>query len=444
MTRAKSLAPPLLTRPATATSSQQKPLAHAELSEVAVRLIRGRYTLGLLLVALLTIGAGGFIQFIVSFQTRSANLVNIAGRQRMLSQRSTLFASQLVILSAAQRPATRQALRDALALMERSHLGLMNGDPELRLSGSPSPTLRAMYFAAPLEVDRRVRDFLRSGRELLALPDAALRSDLPQLQLMLVAARGPLLSALDTVVRSYAAESETQVATFQIVEAGIVLLTLSVLMLEAIYIFRPLEREVGKQTRDLIRAHDETIEGWSRALDLRDRETEGHSLRVKTMTVRLASLAGMKESALMHVRRGALLHDIGKVGIPDAILLKPGALDETEWEIMRRHPRYAADLLEPIEFLRPALEIPLYHHERWDGNGYPTGLSGESIPFSARLFAVVDIWDALRSNRPYRAGWDAARVRAHISDLAGSHLDPQAVKLFLDHERLILEGLYSD
>jgi HD-GYP domain-containing protein (c-di-GMP phosphodiesterase class II) len=123
--------------------------------------------------------------------------------------------------------------------------------------------------------------------------------------------------------------------------------------------------------------------------------------------------------------------------------LKPGKLDEAEWEIMRRHPRYAADLLEPIEFLRPALDIPLYHHERWDGAGYPSRLHGENIPFSARLFAVVDIWDALRSDRPYRAGWDTGRVREHVRDLAGTHLDPRVVALFLENEALVLEGLYS-
>ncbi len=142
------------------------------------------------------------------------------------------------------------------------------------------------------------------------------------------------------------------------------------------------------------------------------------------------------------MRRGALLHDIGKVGIPDAILLKPDKLTPEEWVVMKRHPTYAHDLLYPIEFLRPGLDIPLCHHERWDGQGYPRGLQGAQIPFSARLFAVVDIWDALRSERPYRAAWTVDRVREHIRSLSGNHLDPVVVQLFLEHELSIVDGLY--
>jgi putative nucleotidyltransferase with HDIG domain len=169
----------------------------------------------------------------------------------------------------------------------------------------------------------------------------------------------------------------------------------------------------------------------ARALDLRDKETEGHSLRVTEMTVQLARAAGMAEEALVHVRRGALLHDIGKMGIPDAILLKPGRLDDQEWEIMRRHPTYGYELLAPIAFLRPALEIPYCHHEKWDGTGYPRGLRGEAIPLAARVFAVVDVWDALLSDRPYRPGWPLHKVLDHIRSGAGSHFDPRVVTSFL-------------
>jgi HD-GYP domain-containing protein (c-di-GMP phosphodiesterase class II) len=427
-----------------ATTAKKSPRGREWLFEdSAPRSIRRRYTLGLALIALLTIVAGVFLQLVVSTQERNANVINVAGRQRMLSQRATLFASQLIFAPAQNRAASREALRDALNLMERSHNGLIRGDAELRLIGQPSPAIRALYFGAPLEADRQVRAFLRLGRALLDAPDARLTQSNPQMRAMLQAAHGPLLTALDTVVKRYATESEEEVSTLQLLEAGIALLTLTLLALEAIFIFRPLERDVGRRTKELVRAYDETIEGWSRALDLRDRETEGHSVRVKTMTLRLAELAGMCESELTHIRRGALLHDIGKVGIPDSVLLKPGKLDDAEWEIMRRHPRYAADLLEPIEFLRPALDIPLYHHERWDGAGYPSRLYGENIPFSARLFAVVDIWDALSSDRPYRAGWETDRVREHVRDLAGTHLDPKAVTLFLENEALVLEGLYS-
>ncbi len=183
---------------------------------------------------------------------------------------------------------------------------------------------------------------------------------------------------------------------------------------------------------DLGQAYEATIEGWSRALDLRDQETEGHTQRVTEMTVKLARAAGIPEEEILHIRRGALLHDIGKMGIPDSILLKPGKLTDQEWVIMRKHPVFAFEVLSPIDFLRPALDIPLYHHERWDGTGYPYGLSGEDIPLGARLFAVVDVWDALRSDRPYRPAWPEDKVIDHIRRGCGSHFDPQAVRIFLE------------
>ncbi len=182
---------------------------------------------------------------------------------------------------------------------------------------------------------------------------------------------------------------------------------------------------------NLMQAYDKTIEGWSRLLDLRDKETEGHAERVTHMTVRLAAGMGLSEDDLVYVRWGALLHDIGKMGVPDNILLKPGALDDQEWEIMRRHPGYAYEMLSPIQFLRPALDIPYCHHEKWDGTGYPRRMAGEAIPLAARLFAVVDVWDALRSDRPYRKGWPEAKVREHIQAQSGTHFDPRAVEAFL-------------
>ncbi len=178
-------------------------------------------------------------------------------------------------------------------------------------------------------------------------------------------------------------------------------------------------------------AYDATIEGWSRALDLRDKETEGHTQRVTEMTLKLASLMGMSESDLVHVRRGALLHDIGKLGVPDNILLKPSALTDQEWALMHKHPQYAYDMLAPISFLRPALAIPYCHHEKWDGSGYPRGLKGIEIPLSARIFALVDVWDALRSDRPYRPGWSTNEVLEYIRVNAGTHFDPQVVRLFI-------------
>jgi response regulator RpfG family c-di-GMP phosphodiesterase len=181
---------------------------------------------------------------------------------------------------------------------------------------------------------------------------------------------------------------------------------------------------------ELTLAYDTTLEGWARALELRDKETEGHAQRVTTMTLRLAQAIGLSEAEQAHIRRGALLHDIGKMGIPDSILLKPGPLTEDEWRVMRKHPTYAYDLLAPIRFLRPALDIPHYHHEKWDGSGYPHGLKGEAIPLAARIFAVIDVWDALRFDRPYRKGWPEEQVLAHIQAGSGTHFDPRVVAAF--------------
>ncbi|GIV62955.1 MAG: hypothetical protein KatS3mg045_0294 [Bellilinea sp.] len=189
--------------------------------------------------------------------------------------------------------------------------------------------------------------------------------------------------------------------------------------------------DAQRSNRNLLQAYDATIEGWTRAIDLRDKETEGHTQRVVELVMRLCRKAGMSEDLLVHVRRGALLHDIGKLGIPDAILLKPGPLTDEEWIIMRRHPQYAYEMISPIEYLRPALDIPYCHHEKWDGSGYPRGLKGEQIPLAARIFAVVDVWDALTSDRPYRPAWSKERALAYLIEQKGRHFDPQAVELFL-------------
>lgn len=182
---------------------------------------------------------------------------------------------------------------------------------------------------------------------------------------------------------------------------------------------------------DLAQAYEETLEGWSRAMDLRDRETEGHTQRVTQMTLAIAQSMGLTDTELMHIRRGALLHDMGKMAIPDGILLKKGALSEEEWQIMRRHPEFAHDMLRSISFLHQALEIPYCHHEKWDGSGYPRGLKGEEIPLSARIFAVADVWDALRYDRPYRKSWSAEKVLEYIREQSGKHFDPRVVDVFL-------------
>jgi putative nucleotidyltransferase with HDIG domain len=197
--------------------------------------------------------------------------------------------------------------------------------------------------------------------------------------------------------------------------------------LENALLFEDLQRS----NSNLESAYNATIEGWSRALDLRDRETEGHSLRVTELALKLAHSFGMNEDQLINVKRGSLLHDIGKMGVPDSILHKPGPLTEDEWHTMRQHPQFAYDLLSPISYLQQALDIPYCHHEKWDGTGYPRGLKGEEIPLAARIFAVGDVWDALTNERPYRPAWPDSKAIEYIRENNGSHFDPKVVELFL-------------
>lgn len=187
-----------------------------------------------------------------------------------------------------------------------------------------------------------------------------------------------------------------------------------------------------RSNAELSMAYDATIEGWSRAMDLRDKETEGHTQRVAELTLRLATSLGISKESLIHIRRGALLHDIGKMGISDTILLKPGPLTDSEMEVMHQHPNYAYTLLSPITYLHQALDIPYCHHEKWEGTGYPRQLKGEQIPLAARLFAVVDVWDALLSDRPYRLAWSISKVVQYIQDQSGMHFDPRIVKTFMN------------
>jgi PAS domain S-box-containing protein len=193
--------------------------------------------------------------------------------------------------------------------------------------------------------------------------------------------------------------------------------------------------DLQRSNEELQIAYDSTLEGWSKALDLRDRETEGHTIRVTEKTAELAKKMGIPDVELTQIRRGSLLHDIGKMGIPDAILLKPGPLSEEEWAIMKRHPVYAYELLAPIAFLRQALDIPYCHHERWDGRGYPRGLKGEQIPLSARIFSVVDVWDALMSDRPYRKAWSPDEVHNYLREGIGTQFDPVVIDAFFACER---------
>jgi PAS domain S-box-containing protein/putative nucleotidyltransferase with HDIG domain len=192
-----------------------------------------------------------------------------------------------------------------------------------------------------------------------------------------------------------------------------------------------LYEQTSLQAHELKQAYDATLEGWAHALELRDKETQGHSLRIANMTLKLAKRLGYKDEDLENVRRGALLHDIGKMGVPDTILLKPGSLNEEEWVIMQKHPVYAYQMLIDLPYFKQALDIPYAHHEWWDGSGYPRGLKEKEIPLIARIFAIVDAWDALISDRPYRKAWLKRNALSHIIDQSGTHFDPEVVNTFV-------------
>ena len=190
-------------------------------------------------------------------------------------------------------------------------------------------------------------------------------------------------------------------------------------------------KDLQRSNTELNHAYDSTLLGWAKTLELRDEETKGHADRVTNNAVGLAEALGIDEEELKFIKWGSLLHDIGKMGVPDSILLKPGKLSEEEWVLMRQHPIYAYNTLSGIDFLKKSLDIPYAHHEKWDGTGYPRGLTGEEIPLPARIFAIVDVWDALTSDRPYRKAWSEKKAIAHLQEQAGKHFDPEVVKAFL-------------
>ena len=233
-------------------------------------------------------------------------------------------------------------------------------------------------------------------------------------------AKGKLLGVLEVFNREPLEGNDTWLQFLEILGGQVAI------AIEDVSLFSELQRK----HEQLLDAYDRTLQGWARALALKEDETEQHSQRVTDLTVRVARIMGISGQELEHVKRGALLHDIGKIGIPDSILLKPAPLSEQEWEIMKKHTIYAFEMLSPIEYLRPAIDIPYCHHERWDGSGYPRGLKGEQIPLAARIFAVVDVWDALTSDRPYRKAWSREKAMEHIKQQAGKHFDPKVVKAF--------------
>jgi response regulator RpfG family c-di-GMP phosphodiesterase len=234
-------------------------------------------------------------------------------------------------------------------------------------------------------------------------------------------AREQLIGVLNLFTRTIYSPADDEVDFLKLVSAHLSLAIDSTLMFN----------DLQASNLEMTKAYNSTLEGWSRAMDLRDRETEGHTLRVTELSEKLAKQMGIPEEYLIHVRHGSLLHDIGKIGVPDSILLKPGPLTKREWVVMRRHPEYARDFLMAIDYLYPAIDIPLHHHERWDGNGYPDHLVGEAIPLAARVFSVIDVWDALTSDRPYRTAWPSEKALEYIQQESGRYFDPEVVKEFL-------------
>ena len=235
-------------------------------------------------------------------------------------------------------------------------------------------------------------------------------------------AKGELVGVLEVFNRS---RLEPDLEWLNFLDA---LARLAAIAIDRLNLFNDLE----KSNVELVQAYDATIEGWARAIELRDGDIEGHSRRVVKLSLNLAQKMGVTGEALIHIRRGALLHDIGKMAIPDGILLKTGKLSDEEWLIMKKHPVYAYEMLSSIQYLLPALDIPYCHHEWWDGSGYPRELSRESIPLAARIFAVVDVWDALQSDRPYRDAWSKAKTTDYIKKLSGSQFDPRVIKAFFE------------
>ncbi len=263
---------------------------------------------------------------------------------------------------------------------------------------------------------------LQKSNPVFSDPDFALTEKFVSYYAFPLIAKGQLKGVMEVFFRSYRSAEKEWVDFME----SLALQT--AIAIENLQMFE----ELQYSNLELTQAYDATIAGWSRAMDLRDKETEDHTRRVTEMTINMARAMGINEHEIVHMKRGALLHDIGKMGVPDHILLKPGSLSPDEWVIMKQHPVFAYEMISPIEYLKPALDIPYCHHERWDGSGYPRGLKREQIPLSARIFAVIDVWDALSSDRPYRKAWTTDRILDYISEKSGTDFDPKVVKKFLE------------
>lgn len=264
----------------------------------------------------------------------------------------------------------------------------------------------------------RVAQWQKEGRDVPGTSSLSQYSDLYTIPLI---SKGNVLGVLGVFLKDTEIRGPQWIKDLEMIGGQIAI------ALDSLNLIRSLEE---KQT-ELLKAYEETLEGWAKALALKEEETEEHSRRVTALTVELAKEMGIKGEELVFVRYGALLHDIGKIGIPDAILLKRGSLTEEEWAIMKMHTVYGYRMLNRISYLRGAIDIPRYHHEKWDGSGYPEGLKGTEIPLPARIFAVVDVWDALTSDRPYRKAWSKKEAMDYIKEKSGVEFDPRVVEVFI-------------
>lgn len=356
--------------------------------------------------------------------------------QRRLEQVSVLHQIDVVISSSADFHSTLKFVLEHILvqlnvdaaqvlLLDASTMALVYADgagfPAQRQPEAPIPLQKsragqAILERRPLFVPNLV-EHEKGGPEFGSLPGKKFRT----YACVPLVAKGEIKGVLEVFSFDQLTLNDEWMEFFQVLASQTAIAIDNSLMFE----------DLQRSNLELSLAYDATIEGWSRALDLRDKETEGHTQRVTMLSVRLATRLGLSDNEIVHLRRGGLLHDIGKMGVTDTILNKPGPLTEEEFEIMRQHPGYAYDMLMPISYLRPALDIPYSHHEKWDGSGYPLGLKGQQIPLVARIFAVSDVFDALTSNRPYRTAWSVKKTLDYIHSQSGRHFDPKIVEAFL-------------
>lgn len=356
--------------------------------------------------------------------------------ERNLNRLNALHTIDIAITASTELSLSLNVLlTQALLLLEADAAVILKVNPLLQMleflaeKGFPSPAIQRTH----LRLGQGYAGQAAMERRLIGVPDASkalkdgnrmesLRSRLfHAYHAMPLVARGNVKGVLEIFHRHPFRPDNDWLETLEALAGQ------AALAIENAELFEKLE----KSNLQLRMAYDDTIEGWSRALEMRGHESHGHTRQVAEMSVNLARLMGFQEEDLIHIRRGALLHDIGKMAIPDHILTKTEPLTEEEWKIMRQHPVYARSMLASIEYLRPALDIPYYHHERWDGSGYPEGLSGEQIPLAARIFSVVEVWDVLRAERPYRSSWPAHEIEKYLQAQSGRLFDPQVVKIFL-------------